>query len=280
MSDRQRCELIPIGQRLNWRAHLEVHPAVDLFPPIPEEQFAELAHDIAEHGLQAKVQLVVGTDGSIKLVDGRNRLDALAALGWLEKVEPPAPKRGRKPKGDPFVPIAATKIVSLFQFQNNLADADVSRLALSLNLRRRHLNAEQREAAIAKIIALDPEKSDRQYAKEIGVDHKTIGKARAKGEDVGSIPHVEKRTDSRGRKQPAQKVPAEKKPAEGASADETSQVSADKRKAENEAAEAAGSKRALSKFVRACDVWLPEMDAEDLAAAHTHYLAARDRLTP
>jgi hypothetical protein len=51
-------------------------------------------------------------------------------------------------------------------------------------------------------------------AREIGVDHKTIGRARAKGEDVGSIPHVPTRTDSKGRRQPARKPERRTVPAE------------------------------------------------------------------
>ena len=58
-----------------------------------------------------------------------------------------------------------------------------------------------------ELIASNPEKGDRQIGRETGVDGKTIAKARRKGEDVRSIPHVEKRTDSKGRSQPARKTP-------------------------------------------------------------------------
>jgi cell division protein FtsL len=91
---------------------------------------------------------------------------------------------------------------------------DPDTYVISTNIRRRHLNHKQREEAFAKIIARAPEKSDRQIAREIGVDHKTIGRARAKGEDVGSIPHVPTRTDSKGRRQPARKPERRTVPAE------------------------------------------------------------------
>ena len=58
---------------------------------------------------------------------------------------------------------------------------------------------------LIELIARQPERSDRQIARSVGVDHKTISTARAKGEDVGSIPHVETRTDTKGRDQPAKK---------------------------------------------------------------------------
>lgn len=79
---------------------------------------------------------------------------------------------------------------------------------ISVNIRRRHLNPAQKEALLIAFIARNPAKSDRQLGKEIGVDHKTIGAARRKGEDVGSIPHVETHTDTRGREQPASKPKA------------------------------------------------------------------------
>jgi hypothetical protein len=59
----------------------------------------------------------------------------------------------------------------------------------------------------AEAVKANPEKSNRAIAEEIGVDHKTVGKARAGLEDVGTIPHVETRTDSIGRQQPATKKP-------------------------------------------------------------------------
>src|SRR5262245_47411184 len=52
-----------------------------------------------------------------------------------------------------------------------------------------------------------PQKSDRPIGKETGAHNKTIARARDKGEDVGRIPHVETRTDTTGRSQPAKKAP-------------------------------------------------------------------------
>jgi DNA-binding transcriptional regulator YhcF (GntR family) len=60
----------------------------------------------------------------------------------------------------------------------------------------------------AEAVKADPGKSDRAIAEKIGVDHKTVAKVRADLEDVGSIPHVDTRTDSKGRQQPATKPQA------------------------------------------------------------------------
>jgi len=55
---------------------------------------------------------------------------------------------------------------------------------------------------------------DRATAKVVGVDHKTVAAVRSEGEGRGDFPHVEERTDTKGRKQPTRKpVAAPAKPA-------------------------------------------------------------------
>jgi hypothetical protein len=81
----------------------------------------------------------------------------------------------------------------------------------SANFHRRHLNRKQRQEFAIDLIASRPERSDRQIAKDLGVDHHQIARARAKGEDVGRVSHVATRTDIKGRQQPASK-PARARP--------------------------------------------------------------------
>ena len=67
----------------DWRAHLKVHPAADLFPLMSEtdpQALKELADDIAKNGLHESIA-IRSEDRS--LIDGRNRLDALALAGLL-----------------------------------------------------------------------------------------------------------------------------------------------------------------------------------------------------
>jgi hypothetical protein len=148
---------------------LKFHPLADAFPMMVGTEFDELVADIKAHGLIEPI--VVHED---MVLDGRNRHRACIAAG----VEPT------------FRPFTGD---------------DAAVYVISANIYRRHLNREQRGELLIKIIAAAPEKSDRQIAREIGVDPKTIGAARAKGEDVRKIPHVSTRTDTKGRKQPSRK---------------------------------------------------------------------------
>jgi hypothetical protein len=67
----------------NWRAHLPVHPAADRFPLLSESELKELAEDIRKNGLQCPIVIRHQENDSDQLIDGRNRLDALALLGLI-----------------------------------------------------------------------------------------------------------------------------------------------------------------------------------------------------
>ena len=163
---------------------LPVHPAADLFPMLSKDELKALGEDIRKHGLQNKVVLWTGGPDGPMLLDGRNRLDAMEQVLWAPIVE------GGK---------LSDRICRLWK------GGDPYAYVISANIHRRHLNVEQRQALLIELIARAPQKSDRQIGKAIGVDGKTVGVARAKGEDVGRIPHVETRTDTKGREQPAKK---------------------------------------------------------------------------
>jgi hypothetical protein len=77
---------------------------------------------------------------------------------------------------------------------------------------------------LAKLVAAQPEKSDRQLAKQAGVSHPTIAKARRAAEATGKALPVDKRVgaDGKPRKQPANKVKV--KPAEDADAEASAEA--------------------------------------------------------
>jgi hypothetical protein len=195
-----------------WRDYLEVHPAADLFPLMAEAELKELADDIRVNGLRTSIATCDGGDGPV-LLDGRNRLDALAMLGVLYETEGHLGLRAWT--GAKWAQLSGDKI----QFQH-LAGGDPYRLAIAFNIRRRHLNAQQRGEIVIHLLARQPDISDCQLGKELGVDGKTIARARSKGEQLRRIPQLEKTVgaDGKARKRPAKKT----KPAETSVAAETS----------------------------------------------------------
>jgi hypothetical protein len=167
---------------------LSIHPAAELFPRLSEAELKDLADDIKINGLHVPIAVCKSDDGkTLAVVDGISRLDAMELTGLLH-----SGGDGNLRVGDDFVRFSAVT-------------TDPYEAALSFNVRRRHLTPEQKRELLIKVIAAQPEKSDRQIAEMVKRDHKTVAVARKAGEDVGRIPHVEKRTDSKGRKQQAKK---------------------------------------------------------------------------
>lgn len=211
----------PAGGNFDWRSHLRIHPAADLFPLMSESELKELAADIRENGLQEPV--ILGGLHQPFLIDGRNRLDALASLGWLS---PPRGREHREWKDDyaffvktrPFQisddAIKNSRIdrAYLALRYHDVGEDRVHSLVMSLNVHRRHLTAEQKRELIAKVLKLNPEISDRQIGDSVNADHKTVGAVRSDLEGRGEIPHVKERKDSKGRKQPSQKAPPAPEP--------------------------------------------------------------------
>jgi hypothetical protein len=66
-------------------------------------------------------------------------------------------------------------------------------------------NVSRRRAIIAELLKENPTKSDRAIAKEAKTHHHAVAKIRQEEEGRGNLSHVEKRTDTKGRQQPAEK---------------------------------------------------------------------------
>jgi len=190
-----------------WRDVLPVHPAADLFPLMSETELRELGEDIRKNGLQNPIVIwahnVPNNQEGVKysLLDGRNRLDAMELVGIEFTLFFGGP-RGRENwiiDADIRLPDREETGVQL-DFGSDPYD-----FVISANAHRRHLTAEKKRNLIAKLLKATPEKSDRAIATIAKTDHKTVGAVRAEKEGRGEIPHVETRTDSQGRKQPAQK---------------------------------------------------------------------------
>jgi hypothetical protein len=190
---------LPFQQGRSWRDDLPIHPAAELFPRMTAEELKTTGADIVKNGLTSPIVLWRANPKSPKqLLDGRNRLDAIELVTGLPVRFEQDGSFGTEDKKFHASPCYA-----------RILDHRVDPWAYvtSANILRRHLTAEQRQHALIALIARTPEKSDRQLGKEIGVDHKTIASARAKGETTGEISPVEKRVgkDGKARKQPAKK---------------------------------------------------------------------------
>jgi hypothetical protein len=181
----------------SWRDVLPIHPAAELFPRMSESELRELGEDIKANGLQASIVLHKG-----KLLDGRNRLDAMELVGI---------KFGFVGRGgilrylksdDPALTSQCGRLALLIDDYGG----DPYAFVLSANIHRRHLTAEQKRDLVAKLLKAKPEASDRQIAKQTKTSPTTVGKIRKKAEATGDVSKVDTRTDTRGRKQPGTKT--------------------------------------------------------------------------
>jgi hypothetical protein len=153
---------------------LPFHPLADMFPLLEGQDFIDLVEDIRKNGLRQEIDIYQG-----KIIDGRNRARACIEAG----VEPKYHER---------------------RFNT---EPGIAAFVISQNIHRRHLAAEQTRDLIAKLLIADPEKSDRQIAKQVGRSQPYVGKVRKGLEKSGDVKTVITRTDTKGRKQPASKPP-------------------------------------------------------------------------
>src|SRR5690606_37067509 len=141
--------------------------------PLTDEEYEALKADIAEHGVQVPVEY----DEEGNILDGYHRVRACLELGITDW--PKVVRRG-------------------------LTEEQKRAHARRLNLNRRHLTREQKRALIAEALKEAPHKSDRQHAKALGIDHKTVGAVRREYESIGEIPQCD-RVTSDGRVYPAER---------------------------------------------------------------------------
>jgi ParB-like chromosome segregation protein Spo0J len=150
---------------------LEFHPLADVFPLMEGAEFKALVADIKANNQRDPIVLFKG-----QILDGRNRYRACLELGIKPEVV----------KGDIWV-------------------GDPAAYVISVNIRRRHLKPADKRKAIAALLKLHPDKSDRQIAETTKSSPTTVGKIRTKEEAKGVVSNVDTRRDKRGRRQPARK---------------------------------------------------------------------------
>ena len=153
--------------KASWRDVLPIHPAAELFPPMTDDALVTLGEDIKTVGLRVPIVLCKG-DGyeSLALLDGRSRLDATERVG-IEIV-----KDGK---------------LDYCAFPYEVYEGDPYAFAVSANLHRRHLTAEQKRKLIAVLLKAQPSKSNREIARQAKASPTTVGEVRSTVQ-VGQLP--------------------------------------------------------------------------------------------
>jgi hypothetical protein len=142
-------------------------------PPLSEADEIALEKSIRTFGIQ--VPIIVDENGDV--IDGHHRKAIAQRIG----AEIPVERR------------------------RHLTEDEKVALSISLNIDRRQLSREQKREIIAASIKATPAASNREHARRVGADDKTVGAVRTELEQRAEIPHVSERTDSVGRQQPASK---------------------------------------------------------------------------
>jgi hypothetical protein len=195
--------------RQSWRDVLPVHPAANLFPLLPRDELLALGRDILDHGLQHPIVLLrCGGDrdgttpkrtspNKFQLLDGRNRVDAMAAVGI--KFEIVHRYRDRRDIWSLKFPDNNVDCPHDRRTVEDIYTDDPFAYVVSANIHRRHLTGEQKRELIAKILKAKPEASNRQIAKQVKADDKTVAKVRRELESTAEIPQLEKTVGADGK---------------------------------------------------------------------------------
>jgi len=181
----------------DWRSVIKVHPAADLFPMMSPDELATLTEDIRANGLKNLIATWFDENEEEWLIDGRNRLDAMGALGYLFN-------RGLLEREAPQLFISEPGRRGNLPVQH-YSDVDPYTLAISFNINRRHLTTAQKSEVIAALLNAKPGRSDSATAKLAKVSDKTVGKKRKELEATSEIPKLDKRVGADGKTRSAPK---------------------------------------------------------------------------
>ena len=142
-----------------------------VMPPLSPEEYQELHDDIAANG----VLVPILEDENGVIIDGHHRSKIAAELG---------------------IPCPVESI-------SGKSEAEKRGMAFGLNLKRRHLNREQRRALIAESLKADPQLSNREHARRTGTGHPLVSRVRESLEATGQLEHCSSRISADGRERPA-----------------------------------------------------------------------------
>lgn len=151
-----------------------------VMPPLSPDEYQELYEDIKANGVL--VPVMEDEDGVI--IDGHHRAKIASELSIPCPVEIVESKTETEKRG----------------------------MAFTLNLRRRHLNREQRRALIAESLKKDPHLSDRAHGRRTGSHNATVASVRSELESTDQIDQSETRLSADGRERPASQPKREPAP--------------------------------------------------------------------
>lgn len=140
----------------------------ETLPHLSEQESANLGESIKKYGV---LQPILVSWPDKKIIDGHNRTRWAITHGIHQ--------------------------VSIITNEAHSADEQVE-IGIELNAGRRQWTREAREKAVRKRLKKVPHRSDRDLARILCVDHKTVGTYRKEMEATGEIPHYDFRTDKRG----------------------------------------------------------------------------------
>jgi hypothetical protein len=171
-----------------WRDVWRVHPDADRMPMASADEQEQLKLDIEHSGMLQPIEFLIGGDYEpedeaagerIAMLDGRNRLDALHRLGYRFAHPVGRGPLMREPDGE---------VEELFcrYVHENEVPFPFERV-VSLNITRRHLTTAQKREVIAALLQDMPELSNRELARKVGADDKTVGTMRRHLEELGQL---------------------------------------------------------------------------------------------
>jgi hypothetical protein len=172
---------------ISWRDRIAIHPACAAIPDMGADQFDELAADVRKRNdiLQPVVKWRGSDAEPWQLLDGRHRLDALSLL----------------PDGQVKVVAALQRCV------HKGPETDPWQYSLSVNVARRHLDADQKRDVIAALLKADPTRSNRAIAALVKDNDHKVASVRAALEATAQISQLTKTVGADGKSRPAHRQP-------------------------------------------------------------------------